>query len=403
MYRISIILIIFIIVASCSENNPVPARYEFSNDTINSDLINYEVNDAFTDDSGTHTGKSRTRISEESTDYPRQYQENVGTLLALEAEAPIERHSSEKKEIIYKKETSFELPLNQAKTSKYISLNIDNDIFTNTDYYYTHGTSISFMGLGHRFYRFLPGLGYFANEIYGIALHQDLYTPINPEATDLLPNDRPFAGLLYLRFIKNSILPRNGMQLKSEWIMGMIGPSALGDKIQQSIHELEPTGWAYQIKDDLLINLNVAIEKQLLHKRFVEISGETGIRLGTLKTGISASAQFKAGNIGAANGVSPIFRRTETSGKGLYYYFFVSPSIHYILHDASLNGGIFMRNSPHVFSHSQIETIAGTIHTGFSVSYSVWELHADLTYISPAFKGGRDHKWGGIGITYFFD
>ncbi len=403
MNRIFTILLITLIITSCSEKTPVTVRHDFPTDTLNISPNFVPVDDPIPHDRELIFIESETNNSNNTITFDRQYQENVGKLPAFGIETPIARTDSVLKEKIRKKQNFYELPRNEVITSKYISLRIDNDIFTNTDYYYTHGTSISYMGLGHRFYRLLPGLGYTAQEIFGVALHQDLYTPVDPEATDLLPNDRPFAGLLYLKFIKNSLLPESGLQLKSEWIMGMIGPSALGDKIQHTIHELEPTGWAFQIKDDLLLNVNISIEKPLMRNNFLEINGEGGINLGSMKTAISASAQIKTGNLGSEYRSYATFKRTLDLNPKVYYFFFIRPSIHFVVHDATLNGGLFVRNNPHVFSYNQIEHITASINTGIGVMYKVWELRTDLTYISSVFKGGRDHRWGGIGVAYFFD
>jgi lipid A 3-O-deacylase len=331
----------------------------------------------------------------------REFVEQTGTLLPIGTNLPFARNDSVS--VIEKRtdEFFFRIPKINSNSLISISLNIDNDIFTNTDYYYTHGSSISITGLSHRFYRALPGLGLYSDDSFGISLHQDLFTPINPEATDVVPNDRPFAGMLYFRFKKQSVLPKSRIQLRSEWVIGTIGPSSLGEKIQQSIHELEPTGWAYQIQDDLLLNLNLELEKAIIADEFFEVSAAAGIKAGSMNTGALASAKIVTGKLNPRNNPYIQSFKEKQDDKNFYYHFFVSPSLHFVVHNASLNGGWINSSNPHSFKHSEIMPLVGSVQAGLCLSYLEWDLNMYLNYLSPELTGGRDHRWGGIGITYY--
>jgi len=72
--------------------------------------------------------------------------------------------------------------------NSYFIIDFENDIFTNTDYYFTNGAQLSIIlpTLQH-FYvsKILPSAGKNAMNHYKLSLRQNMYTPINPEATEI--------------------------------------------------------------------------------------------------------------------------------------------------------------------------------------------------------------------------
>ena len=67
--------------------------------------------------------------------------------------------------------------------NKYLILDFDNDIFAETDYYFTNGAQISLvLPTFNRFplYRLMPDAGRHSINYFGIGLRQNMYTPIHP-------------------------------------------------------------------------------------------------------------------------------------------------------------------------------------------------------------------------------
>ena len=87
----------------------------------------------------------------------------------------------------------------QRKTTWLLRATLDNDIFSNTDYYYTNGFKLELV---------IPGLNkspinkIFATtrhidiDICGFSITQNIYTPTNPDTKDVLLGDHPFASYL---------------------------------------------------------------------------------------------------------------------------------------------------------------------------------------------------------------
>ncbi|MCK9451687.1 MAG: lipid A deacylase LpxR family protein [Bacteroidales bacterium] len=297
--------------------------------------------------------------------------------------------------------------LNDNQLDRYLLITFDNDIFAETDYYYTNGFSI---GLIHPwfnnrlFYRLMPGLGQVPLNLYGMRIQQQMFTPYNPEAVEVIPDDRPFAGVLLAEFFKLSNRSDKGLFLQTSFRLGVIGPASLAGVLQSSAHELKPTGWDYQIANDLLINVDMNLQKAFKINKYIEMAGGVDVGLGTYKTYMGASAQLRAGNFRSfSNNIS-----SSTIGliprfdKSISYWFFLEPAFHFVAYDATLNGGMLNKSSPHRFSYDQIHHLTTQFNAGFSVFYRNTGLSLRWTRISPEFIGGKKHNWGNISLTHNF-
>jgi len=94
---------------------------------------------------------------------------------------------------------------------------------------------------------------------------QQLFTPRNTSAIAPLPEDRPYAGWLYLGLRQELLQPLapshgNGSEGHRRWRthslelqFGVVGPSALGEQTQRAAHDLDHSdqsnGWDNQISD----------------------------------------------------------------------------------------------------------------------------------------------------------
>ncbi len=150
----------------------------------------------------------------------------------------------------------------------YFQMTYQNDYFTATDYYFTQGIRLE---CGAPLFRKTPLVNVLlAFEEDSTALHrifvaQDGYTPTSIRADQILYGDRPYAAALYVGQKVISIHTMRQLKLSSEVQIGVIGPWAFAKEEQEYIHRqtgnVEPMGWQYQIKNDLLLNYNVQLDK----------------------------------------------------------------------------------------------------------------------------------------------
>lgn len=131
-----------------------------------------------------------------------------------------------------------------------VSIYLENDIFYNTDEYYTNAVKIRFIspslksladnGISHDFFdglmnavqriRRSEGMQY--NVSFGLG--QSLYTPHDTEAKGLQVDDRPYAAHLYAFFGLHVKEPR--LLDTYELSLGVVGPGALGRQTQNTVH-----------------------------------------------------------------------------------------------------------------------------------------------------------------------
>ncbi|MDB2499573.1 lipid A deacylase LpxR family protein [bacterium] len=185
------------------------------------------------------------------------------------------------------------------------SLNIyfENDLFSDTDQQYTNGAKVSWVSPDVSEYvhtnfpvltEFFDREVHFLSDAYNVknlafSIGQNMYTPEDIAATELIESDRPYAAWLYLSAGFHAKNDR--IQDTFEVQLGMVGPAALGEEIQDIVHDFrgipKANGWGNQIRNELGLNL----------------VGERRIRLEPDNTGMGwetdaiASGGFVIGNV----------------------------------------------------------------------------------------------------------
>jgi len=151
----------------------------------------------------------------------------------------------------------------------------ENDVFAGTDKGYTNGTFLGWQSpsanpprwlnwIGRHSLFLLPNDGQLR---WGLGIGQNIYTPEDIDARIPDPSDRPYAGWLYgaisivsyaerVRFREDLNVTKFGAL---ELQFGVVGPSALGEQVQNNVHDFinveRALGWDFQLKDQPGANL----------------------------------------------------------------------------------------------------------------------------------------------------
>jgi lipid A 3-O-deacylase len=156
------------------------------------------------------------------------------------------------------------------------TVTLENDLFVNTDRHYTQGLKFTYM-LGDDQVQDFPTnwLGRFPSFGFepthtksGMSVGQSIFTPSDTSITALIPNDRPYAGWLYLGMIlqrrgTNEFLSRyvgnHSLVENLEVSLGVVGPWALGGEAQTWVHEIRsfdlPQGWHNQLRNEPAVQI----------------------------------------------------------------------------------------------------------------------------------------------------
>ena len=206
----------------------------------------------------------------------------------------------------------------------------ENDLFAGTDNNYTNGVKLSWVSANLEDYTSDPCLPKWIRRLNHFSRHiqpgmyesrnmvvtggQQMYTPTDRTRSDLITNDRPYAGWLYMGLAYNA---RTEKEMDTVEInVGMVGPASLARQTQNLIHDWRGidrfNGWDNQLNNELGI-LYVREKK----RRVMQINDAGGLKfdaithygyaLGNVKTYANAGVEMRFGNFLPNDfGTSPI-------------------------------------------------------------------------------------------------
>jgi lipid A 3-O-deacylase len=290
-------------------------------------------------------------------------------------------------------------------TSRYVRLHYDNDYFSTTDLYYTQGGNLEIVAASFEEFPLsrLLIVGK-ENRHFGIAIEHNAYTPTSISHSEILHGDRPFAAALFLKTFSVSSNPAKRLRITSGLSTGIIGQAAGARWIQKTIHEwigdTDPQGWENQIQNDVVLNYEAGIEKNILHfQNYFLLNGFLNTRVGTLNDKASFGTVFMLGKINPV--ITSVFSEREVKSEKFNFHLYFQPMVNAVLYDATLQGGMF-RNSPYTLAFDEVShfTFQGNAGVVFYIS-SVY-LEYFQSYITKEFHSGSDHHWGGVRIGVNF-
>lgn len=208
---------------------------------------------------------------------------------------------------------------------------LENDLFANRDRDYTNGVSLTAVShdmqgpirpecmpwpirlhaeLIHRLDpTFWSDEGAQTQNVV-LKVGQSMYTPGDPKRTDLIADDRPYAGLLYVGVSWNRRRHDAASAIEMldtrEITVGVIGPMSLAHQAQDWVHEVKGVdkfrGWLHQLGNEPALQL--ALDRKYRGYRGDGLvtpgfSGDAipsfGLRLGNIETSASAGIEARAG------------------------------------------------------------------------------------------------------------
>ncbi len=302
----------------------------------------------------------------------------------------------------------------------------ENDsLFFDSDKHYTQGLRIGYLGPDvkdgsgwNEPFDFLGGLlpvfpagKAERSRRYGLSFGQSFFTPSVITANPPDPRDRPYAGWLYLG--ADLLQDTNRRMLEHlELQLGVVGPAALGERVQRQWHELvdatEPLGWESQLENEPGVVLSYERKWRLTlaggGANGVDLIPELGGSLGNvftygeagvmLRFGRNLLADYGPARIRPALSGTDYFNRDYLDGDfGIYG--FLGAQGRAVARNIFLDGNTF-RSSPSVDKEPLVADLQG----GVSVFWRDWaRLDASVMYRTDEFEnqGGGD----AIGIVSF--
>lgn len=284
----------------------------------------------------------------------------------------------------------------------YFRFYYENDFVAVTDYYYTSGMNIELVKpslkknpVNKIFFR-LPG----AKMKYGLALNHFAFTPRHIYYSDILYNDRPYAGCISVSSFRIATDENKKLQLATSLELGLIGPVTFWKPVQTFLHKRlipapEPEGWDNQIKNDLILNYKINFEKNLFQSNSFLLNGNIEAIAGTMNDNLSTGLSIMIGELN-----NPFQSYEKLERKKWDLYFFGKSLVNVIGYDATLQGGVFNKKSPHTLSTSEINHFTFQNQVGLMFRHKKFSLELSESFLSKEFKTGMRHIWGGLGLGF---
>jgi len=236
----------------------------------------------------------------------------------------------------------------------------DNDAYlaTKQDRYYTNGLFIQFRQVVNQPKNTLN------KKIWGVNLGHEMYNARSGQITAIAAVDRPFASYLYGSGSLQWLKP-NENSIKAELQIGVVGPSALGKEVQTLLHQTfgfyEVSGWQYQVNDEVGVNAKINMHYFLMRNKSknLDLSLPVNISVGNTFSGLNAGLLLRTGDLNpfyqSALTGSIISNKTEQRTNESEFYFFLKPSLTYVVYDATIQGGLFVKDKgPVIFKPNPI-------------------------------------------------
>lgn len=336
------------------------------------------------------------------------------------------------------------LLLGSGCTSTSVDLMVDNDIFgfgRQADRNYTNGVQLRvthdtrhvptvvrgvadllrFLPLEHDEWATEPKV------TFGWGLKHQMYTPSDLSRQDLIVDDRPYAGILSLSFLRaeeanHAEDPQRDYMFGRKVELGIVGPASKADTLQRRVHkEIDstyPQGWHHQLHNEPVIAVSMYSRNRGLYLSRGKVPllwwtgwemdtvSAFGVTAGNLRTDAWASNKLRVGwNLSRELG--PYERQTGFGQLGFDgkshdfgFHLFGGVEGRGVIHDIFLDGNAW-RGSHSVTREPFVADLQAGL--GFRIKLGEGYLHSTFTYNhrTPEFREREEaHIFGTVRFWY---
>lgn len=303
----------------------------------------------------------------------------------------------------------------------------DNDFINvrgkGTDNAYTNGTRFDLFYTKKNASRFIldrkmPKAGDSSIDVFGWGIMQTMFTPNDITKTTYQPDDYPYSGALFATHTLYSYNPEEKYSFQTELLVGVMGPAAMAKQTQVLLHQLihyqRPMGWANQLGNDPLININFTAEKQLAgHKQWIEVIGGGQVFYGTMMNGVALYPLIRIGKmnpyfngyIGQYSG--GVQKGAKKRRNKMQAYFIIKPEAQFIFTNALLEGGLFANNNYNYDGkdvpkkpYSDLQKLVYSLNFGAVMSSGNFGMSFIQNSSSSMMKGTYSHEVGNISLYF---
>ncbi|MDB5241349.1 MAG: hypothetical protein JWP57_1974 [Spirosoma sp.] len=302
----------------------------------------------------------------------------------------------------------------------FLAIDWENDAFqvrqkSVSDRYYSNGLRVTHMGrfwqrwpTRHALLTLLPKDNRTYNSLYSFSIGQEIYTPKNTKIArrPLYPNDRPYAGYLFVSWGLSTTDPIGARRLTSALTLGMIGPVSGAAEVQQRLHKLlgqpMPAGWEAQMKNDPAISYYVRYEGRVI-PRFspvVDVIGDIDVTIGSLMNVAGMGGTLRLGLFNDYfQNPTGLYNAGGAATRRFQCYAFVRIGFRAVLDNALLQGGwLNGSNNYYALPAVELQHFYGQMDVGGVIAGKNVQLTFTQHVRTAEFVGALADQWGHLSL-----
>jgi hypothetical protein len=254
----------------------------------------------------------------------------------------------------------------------------------------------------------------------GLTLGQQIFTPVDLEQSQVIDDDRPYAGWLFAGLARydceydTNDSRRRDQQISTEFVAGVLGPPSFAEEVHEFAHEVmdddEPQGWDNQLDAEPTFMMSMQRQDRVLAAHYEHLHVDLITRLGgslgtpvtgaflgtTVRSGWNLPRDFAANPTNPSNSYTAISRRSTQRPS---VYFFGGVVGRGVAYSSFLDGNLFTS------SHS-VDREAWLTDLEYGAAVQLGKLHVALTFVerTPEFRERKeDHAFGSLHLSWTAD
>lgn len=308
-----------------------------------------------------------------------------------------------------------------------VTLQFDNDEMGGTDRHYTGANRLACLTSPPHLLRDLLSTVGGANALTRTratyTLGQSAFTPDNISRSELIEDDQPYAGWLYLGLgLEREVIPKSDGPRYLENLelqLGIIGPWSGVEHVQKQSHDLTnataPQGWGNQLDNEPGINLFYSRQwtgaSEINFKPgsarpnlFADVTPEVGFALGNIYIFGAAGLTFRLGGFEPDDHGPPTVRPSLPGSdyfprqEGFSAYVFGGVEGRVVGRNIFLDGNTFQDDGPSVDKN----ILVGEARIGLALTYERVRLAYTHVFRSQEFENQSHQTYGSIALSVAF-
>jgi len=170
---------------------------------------------------------------------------------------------------------------------------MENDAIVDTDYGYTHGANLNAV--------FAISNNVLDITHISLSYNQQMYTPADLGESDVIKNDRPYAGYEYIGVDLHKASRDNLDSVMFQ--IGNVGPASRMEELQGNVHDylgiIHAKGWHNQLPDKLIYQVNYIHKWRIVTPNIFSLDSVfipyAGANLGTASVKATLGSQYRIG------------------------------------------------------------------------------------------------------------